>query len=113
MSRFSSISITLGERISRIYSDLRVGIPIIIHAEESYLIVPVETLNQTRFNVIRSHLEDLRLVISSRRAKTLKMSSYDKDLARIKVPSDRSLEWLRAVADPSQDLIYGIKGPFT
>ena len=112
MSRFSSISITLGERISRIYSDLRVGIPIIIHAEESYLIVPVETLNQTRFNVIRSHLEDLRLVISSRRAKTLKMSSYDKDLARIKVPSDRNLEWLRAVADPSQDLIYGIKGPF-
>ena len=106
MSRFSSISITLGERISRIYGDLRMGIPIIIHAEESYLIVPVETLNQTRFNVIRSHLEDLRLVISSRRAKTLKMSSYDKDLARIKVPRDRNLEWLRAVADPSQDLIY-------
>jgi hypothetical protein len=63
MSRINSISITLGERISRIYSDLRVGIPIIIHAKEAYLIVPVETLNQTRFNVIRSCLEDLRLVI--------------------------------------------------
>ena len=112
MSRISNISITLGERVSRIYNDLRSGIPIIIQANESHLVAPVETLNQTRYNVIRSCLDDLRLVISSRRANTLKMSSYDKDLARIKVPSDRNLEWLRAVADPSQDLTYGMKGPF-
>ena len=40
------------------------------------------------------------------------MSSYDKGLARIEVPADRNLEWLKAVADPSKDLVYGIKGPF-
>ena len=112
MNKFGNINITLGERVSRIYTDMRLGIPVIIHAEDEHLVVPVETLNQTRFDLFRSLVTDLRLVISSRRASTLKMSCYDKGLARIKVPTDRNLEWLKAVADPSKDLIYGIKGPF-
>ena len=112
MSKFGNINITLGERVSRIYTDLRLGIPVIISAEDEHLVVPVETLNQTRFDLFRSLATDLRLVVSSRRAKTLKMSPYDKGLARIEVPTDRNLEWLKAVADPSKDLIYGIKGPF-
>ncbi len=113
MSKFGNINITLGERVSRIYTDLRLGIPVIIRADDEHLVVPVETLNQTRFDLFRSLATDLRLVVSSRRANTLKMSSYDKGLARIEVPADRNLEWLKAVADPSKDLIYGIKGPFT
>ena len=113
MSKFGNINITLGERVSRIYTDLRLGIPVIIRAEDEHLVVPVETLNQKRFDLFRSLETDLRLVVSSRRANTLKMSSYDKGLARIEVPADRNLEWLKAVADPSKDLIYGIKGPFT
>ena len=112
MSNFGNINITLGERVSRIYTDLRLGIPVIIRAADEHLVVPVETLNQTRFDLFRSLETDLRLVVSSRRANTLKMSSYDKGLARIEVPADRNLEWLKAVADPSKDLIYGIKGPF-
>ena len=112
MRKINDINLTLDERVSRIYTDLRLGIPVVIQADEAYLVSPVETLNQQRFEFIRSWLEDLRLVISSRRAKTLKMSSYDNSLARIKVPADRNLEWLQAVADPSKDLTYGIKGPF-
>ena len=112
MSKFGNINITLGERVSRIFTDLRLGIPIIINAEDEHLVVPVETLNQTRFDLIRSSATNLRLVVSPRRAETLKMSSYDNGLARIKVPADRNLEWVKAVADPSKDLIYGIKGPF-
>ena len=105
MSNFGNINITLGERVSRIYTDLRLGIPVIIRADDEHLVVPVETLNQTRFDLLRSLETDLRLVVSSRRANTLKMSSYDKGLARIEVPADRNLEWLKAVADPSKDLI--------
>ena len=112
MRRINDINITLDERVSRIYTDLRLGIPVVIQADEAYLIAPVETLNQERFDFIRSGLDDLRLVISAPRAKTLKMPSYDKNLARIKVPANRNLEWLKAVADPSKDLTYGIKGPF-
>ena len=113
MSKFGNLKISLGERVSRIYTDLRLGIPVIIRAEDEHLVVPVETLNQKRFDLFRSLETDLRIVVSSRRANTLKMSSYDKGLARIEVPADRNLEWLKAVADPSKDLIYGIKGPFT
>ena len=112
MRIINDISITLDEQVSRIYTDLRLGIPVVIQSDEAFLIAPVETLNQERFDFIRSWLDDLRLVISSQRAKTLKMSSYDKHLARIKVPDNRNLEWLKAVADPSKDLTYGIKGPF-
>ena len=113
MSKFDNINITLGEHVSRIYTDLRLGIPVIIRTADEHLVVPVETLNQTRFDLFRSLATDLKLVVSSRRANTLKMSSYDNGLARIVVPADRNLEWLKAGADPSKDLIYGIKGPFT
>ena len=112
MRKSKDIRITLDERISRIYTDLRLGLPVVIKTDEVYLIAPVETLNQKRFDFIRSWLKDVRLVISSQRANTLKMSSYNKSLARIKVPADRNLQWLKAVADPSKDLSYGIKGPF-
>ncbi len=112
MRRINNINITLDERVSRIYTDLRLGIPVVIQTDQAHLIAPVETLNQKRFDFIRSRLDDLKLVISSKRANTLKMSSYDKNLARIQVPADRTLEWLKAVADPSKDLTYGIKGPF-
>ena len=112
MRKIIDINITVDEQVSRIYTDLRLGIPVVIQTDEAYLVAPVETLNQKRFDFIRSWLEELTLVISSQRANTLKMSSYDKSLARIKVPADRNLEWLKAVADPSKDLTFGIKGPF-
>ena len=112
MRKINDINITLDERVSRIYADLRLGIPVVIQTDEAYLLAPVETLNQKRFDFIRSSLEDVTLVISSQRAITMKMSSYDKGLARIKVPTDRDLEWLKAVADPAKDLTFGIKGPF-
>ena len=112
MRKINDINITVDDRVSRIYTDLRLGIPVVIQTDEAYLVAPVETLNQKRFDFIRSWLEELTLVISSQRANTLKMSSYDKSLARIKVPADRNLEWLKAVADPSKDLTFGIKGPF-
>ena len=54
MSKFGNINITLGERVSRIYTDLRLGIPVIIRAEDEHLVVPVETLNQKRFDLFRS-----------------------------------------------------------
>ena len=112
MKKINDINITVDERVSRIYTDLRLGIPAVIQSDETYLIAPVETLNQKRFDFLRSCLKEVTLVISSQRANTLKMSSYDKSLARIKVPADRNLEWLKAVADPSKDLTFGIKGPF-
>ena len=87
MRKINDINITVDEQVSRIYTDLRLGIPVVIQTDEAYLVAPVETLNQKRFDFIRSWLEEVTLVISSQRANTLKMSSYDKGLARIKAVS--------------------------
>ena len=81
MSKFGNINITLGERVSRIYTDLRLGIPVIIRAADEHLVVPVETLNQTRFDLFRSLETNLRLVVSSRRANTLNCLLYTSDAA--------------------------------
>ena len=44
------------------------------------------------------------LAITARRAETLKARAYDGDLARIAVPGGADVGWLRAVADPADDL---------
>ena len=52
------------------------------------------------------------LAITRHRAETLKARPYDGDLARIIVPRDGGLGWLRAMADPADDLRHPMKGPF-
>jgi len=37
---------------------------------------------------------------------------YDDDLARLRIPSDVDINWLRGMADPSLDLTHPMKGPF-
>ena len=54
----------------------------------------------------------LVLAITRHRAETLKARPYDGDLARIIVPRDGGLGWLRAMADPADDLRHPMKGPF-
>ena len=44
-------------------------------------------------------------------AETLKARAYDGDLARVRVPADADVAWLRAVADPADDLRVPMKGP--
>ena len=44
------------------------------------------------------------LAITGRRAETLKARAYDGDVARVALPADADLAWVRATADPSADL---------
>src|SRR5690606_17069599 len=50
------------------------------------------------------------LVLTARRAGTLKVPAYDGDLARIELPEGADVAWLRSVADPSDDLRVPLKG---
>ena len=43
------------------------------------------------------------LLVLAQRAGTLKLAAYDGDVANI-CPTGRSIEWLKAMADPSSDL---------
>ncbi|MBM3603204.1 MAG: GTP cyclohydrolase II [Alphaproteobacteria bacterium] len=98
---------TLSETIARARADLRMGLPVVLG---DHVAAAVETLSPAR-------LEDLKalgrpvLALTARRAETLKARVYDDGLARILLPADADLPWLRALADPAGDLMTPMKGP--
>lgn len=101
------LSPTPSEMLSRACADLSVGLPV---AVGHVLLASVETVSAARLADLRA-AGDLILTLSGRRAETLKARAYDGDVARIRVPADADLAWLRAVADPADDLRAPMKGP--
>jgi GTP cyclohydrolase II len=102
---------TIVERFARARADLRMGVPVVLTAEgRGALVVAVETLSPRRLAALRS-LGEPELAITSRRAETLKARAYDNDLARIMIPGEADTAWLRAIADPADDLREPMKGP--
>lgn len=95
------------EHINRARADLRMGLPVDFGG---VLAVAVETLSHARLDALRA-IGPVVLVLTARRAQTLKARAYDGDLARIIVPMDADLGWLRALADPADDLRMPMKGP--
>lgn len=99
------------ERIARARSDLRMGLPVAVRTTAGVvLIAAIETLSSARLGALRE-LGAGVVGITARRAETLKARAYDGDLARLGLPSDVGLSWLRAVADPGEDLNHPMKGP--
>ncbi|MCT2540956.1 GTP cyclohydrolase II [Sedimentimonas flavescens] len=105
-----SLGPTPAERLNRARADLRMGLPVVL--SDSCLAVAVETLSPARLAALRT-LGPLVLVLTARRAETLKARIYDTDLARIRVPADAELDWLQALADPADDLAMPMKGPLS
>ena len=50
-------------------------------------------------------------VSARRRGRYAECAAYDGDLARILLPADAGLVWVRGVADPADDLRMPMKGP--
>jgi GTP cyclohydrolase II len=99
------------ERLNRARADLRMGVPVVLGAGGAFaVVVAAEELNAPRLQALRA-LGQVTLAITARRAETLKARAYDGDLARIVVPADAGLDWLRGVADPADDLRVPMKGP--
>ncbi|MBU3028994.1 GTP cyclohydrolase II [Paracoccus marinaquae] len=98
---------TLAETVSRARADLRMGLPVMIGG---HLAAAVETLSAERLADIKALGRPL-LALTGRRAETLKARAYDDGLARVQVPGDADLGWLRALADPAGDLMTPMKGP--
>jgi len=103
---------SLLERLARARADLRIGIPIVLSgSDHGAVISAVEALTAERLGLFRE-TGKVGLAITGRRAETLKARAYDGDLARIRLPGDAGLDWVRAVADPADDLTTPMKGPF-
>ncbi len=102
---------TIVERLNRARGDLRMGVPVVLtDAGRGVLAVAVEALDPARLADLRG-LGVAELAITARRAETLKARAYDGDLARIEVPEAAGVDWLKAVADPADDLRLPMKGP--
>jgi len=101
----------LNERLARARADLRMGVPVVVcDGDTAALVLAAETLTPER-------LADLAgmnavIAITDHRAQTLKVAAYDGDLARVILPKAADIAWVQAMADPADDLISPMKGPF-
>ena len=97
------------ERLARARADLRMGVPVVL--DGGAVMLAAETLDADRLAHLRTLGGAPVLAITSWRAQTLKARAYDGDLARIELPLDVGLSWVRSVADPADDLRAPMKGP--
>ena len=98
------------ERLARARADLRMGVPVVL--DGGAVMMAAETVDAARLAHLRTLGGAPVLAITGWRAETLKAAAYDGDLARIVLPSDVTLNWVRAIADPAEDLNSPMKGPF-
>ena len=106
------LGLTPLERLARARSDLRMGAAVVLReADAAALVLAAETATAARLAEFR-RLGLVDLAITDWRAETLKARAYDGDLARVILPQDADLVWVRATADPSEDLAWPMKGPY-
>jgi len=101
------------ELLARARVDLRMGLPVVLTGDGiAALAIAAESLTVQRLSDLRA-VGEISLVLTARRAETLKARAYDGDLARIAVSKDVDRSWIHAMADPADDLNSPMKGPFT
>jgi GTP cyclohydrolase II len=107
-----SLAPDITELLARARSDLRMGLPVVLSGtDEAALVMAAETLTAARLADLRALGGTPAVAVSARRAVTLSARPYDGDLARIVLPEDAGLAWVRGVADPADDLRMPMKGP--
>lgn len=107
-----SLHLSTPERLARARTDLRAGVPVRLEGGHgTALILAAEVASAPRLATLREAGPTV-LAITDWRAQTLKARAYDGDLARISLPGDADIDWVRAVADPAEDLTHPMKGPF-
>ncbi|MEL6511248.1 MAG: GTP cyclohydrolase II [Pseudomonadota bacterium] len=106
-----SLSPDTTDLIARARADLRMGVPVVLTGAQDVLVMAAETLSAPRLANLRALGGTPWLAVTNWRAQTLKARAYDGDLARIALPSDATLSWVQAVADPADDLNTPMKGP--
>jgi len=99
------------QRRARLRADLALGMPVVLcDAAGDVVVLAAEAATAPRIGALRA-LGPVALAITGRRAQTLKARAYDGDVARIALPDTADVDWVRAVADPADDLRHPMKGP--
>jgi GTP cyclohydrolase II len=99
------------ERIARARADLRMGVPVVLTGENGgAVMLAAETVTDGRLAALRT-AGPVVLAVTGWRAETLRARAYDGDLARVVLPADATVDWVRSIADPADDLRAPMKGP--
>ncbi len=85
---------------------LRRGEPVVLTGPRPLTMLAVETADKAALK------GDPLLVLTQARARTLKIRLYTPDVAALRLPKDADPDMLRAIADPTLDLRFPLKGPF-
>ncbi|HEY4944185.1 MAG TPA: GTP cyclohydrolase II [Rhizomicrobium sp.] len=98
------------DRVIEAVDAFRRGRPVLIRGPGGTVpALAVETLSAAALQTLKG---TPRLVLSHARARTLKIRLYTPDVVALALPRDMTLERLRAIADPTDDLNFPLKGPF-
>ena len=101
------------EILLRARADLRLGIPIVLAGKENdAIIAPIEVLSQPRLDQLKLIDKNSFILLTARRAQTLKCPIYNGNFARISLGKDPKITSIKAISDPSLDLRNPLKGPF-
>ncbi|MEM0976335.1 MAG: GTP cyclohydrolase II [Pseudomonadota bacterium] len=107
-----TFSLSPRERIARMRSDLRTGLPVVIVGDRITLVMASELMTDVRFAALKA-AGPMSLSLTKWRADGLGIAAYDGDLTRLRLPSDADPRWVRGMADPQLDFSVPMKGPFT
>ncbi len=99
------------ELLARARADLRMGVPVVLRdGADGALVLAAETARGDRLDDFRRIAAPF-MVLTARRAETLKARCYDRDIARVALPRTAGIDWVNAIADPARDLVKPMKGP--
>jgi GTP cyclohydrolase II len=99
------------EAVERAVDALRRGKIVSVEGDTSLTMLAVETAPVTGLS--RLGRKGALLLLTHARARTLKIRLYTRDVVALPVAADANLDDLRAIADPTEDLAFPLKGPFT
>ena len=99
---------SLVERVARACDALRRGEAVVLEGGAALAVQAVETAPANALSKVKS----ARLLITHARARTLKIRLYTPQVAALPIAPGTSLAALRAIADPTADLDFPLKGPF-
>jgi GTP cyclohydrolase II len=101
------------DRVIAAADAFRRGRPVIIReARAATLAYAVETLSPEALKLLRKNKSPPLLVLTHARARTLKIRLYTPDIVALSIASDADVKNLIAIADPTDDLLFPLKGPF-
>ncbi|HEX4859713.1 MAG TPA: hypothetical protein VFV07_00660, partial [Rhizomicrobium sp.] len=95
-------------RVARACDALRRGEAVVLTGGAALSVHAVETAPANAL----AKAKNARLLITHARARTLKIRLYTPDVTALPIAPGTSLAALRAIADPTADLDFPLKGPF-